>query len=421
MDQKWSDIQSIIRTLDQRLQSWKSLLPVELDFDAGIKDKYVPQRRGLQLFYESSRMTLFRPCLCRFEGRIPHESEESKNFNQDAVRSCLDSARAIVATFSDTPDPSEVYKISPWWNALHYLCEAASILMLEIAYRAQHVPSHVDDIFRDAKKAVRWLRTLSGTSISARKGWEIFDGLLRDVSGLIGQTTNDMDIEAPLPPKWCHKSQDETIPEASSANNSRAPAFHSQPTYGNSSGFSNMPQDTIGDWVQHGQFDHLGEYPPTTYTSFNTNYLQALAPASMAGNLYSRYDEFGPWQGSFSQSNHIPPTQTTRSTNFAHPTHPTNSTQNTENFLFSRGGDWMGSTGTAMGTQELTTSGPVSGIQAPMGLGVESMQSQEGFGGFQSQQDWYMPMEIYPDGAQGRVRVHEDGGGGFGDDNGHGS
>lgn len=92
-------------------------------------DPHIPQRLGLAILFHSARMILCRPCLCRFEGRILNQSTKSKDFNQQAVSTCVHSARTMISLLSWTASPIQrIYSIPPWWHTLHYLCEALSAL-----------------------------------------------------------------------------------------------------------------------------------------------------------------------------------------------------------------------------------------------------------------------------------------------------
>lgn len=71
--------------------------------------------------------------------------------------------------------------------------------MLELAFQSHHLPSEAADILDDAKNGVRWLRTMAGESVSARKAWEIFDCLIRLVAPIISWSVYDMPTEAPIP------------------------------------------------------------------------------------------------------------------------------------------------------------------------------------------------------------------------------
>lgn len=143
MKQKWSDVQKIIRRIDDRLLALRDSLPREFDieFDTWLEPNWQDpnhlSRTGLAMLWNSSRMILFRPCLCRFEGRLNNQSIKSRDFNQNAVENCIHSARkmiALVSWFAGTV--TQLYAcLPPFWNALHYLCEALSVLLLELAFR----------------------------------------------------------------------------------------------------------------------------------------------------------------------------------------------------------------------------------------------------------------------------------------------
>jgi hypothetical protein len=204
--EKWSEVQSTIERIDRRLLAWRDSLPPSFDVDF---DNYSPPdwsdtskslRIGLALLYNSSRMILFRPCLCRFSGRFKTQSATAQSFNQSFVEKCIHSARRTISLLTHpSRTVSLLYSIPPFWDTLHYLCEALSVLMLEMAYRAQHLPRESADILSDAKKGIRWLSDMSEQSVSARKAWEIFDSLVRRVAPLIRWSVFDLPVRAPVP------------------------------------------------------------------------------------------------------------------------------------------------------------------------------------------------------------------------------
>ena len=281
---RWSDVQDIIQQIDARLTSWKQNLPTEFDFDRPQSgDVLGLQRTGLEMFYNSSQMILFRPCLCRFNDRALDKFQESKDFNVICVAKCVQAARDVINAFPSINYPLNVYTIAPWWNTIHYLIEAASVLMLELAYRAEHVPALAADLLTDSKKAVMWLRAMAIESITARKGWEIFDGLLRDVAPNVGGTTDDMPDSAPVPSGWRglrfgYQSQD----------------FRHQERVNQ--------QTAIRAWVDQSRDDHSQyamqqNFPVTPFDTnpANTRYVSNLQTFNPSGQIYGRYDEFGPW------------------------------------------------------------------------------------------------------------------------------
>lgn len=221
---KWNEVQDIIREIDGRLQKWKSNLPDELRFalnESEEEDGHRYQKKGLAVMYHSARMILNRPALCRMEGRIKNESSASQKFNRDAVTKCVDSARALLATIGKPADPTKLYLIPPCWEILPHLCQAVSILMLEISFCAHHIKNEAHEILQDAKDAIQWLRVLSRLSIHARQAWQMHDQALRLVAINIGGDISDMSTEAELPPGWDQQSsknfdpptRQETVPE----------------------------------------------------------------------------------------------------------------------------------------------------------------------------------------------------------------
>ncbi len=292
---KWSEVQDAIRDIDSRLLKWKASLPEEFDFSnpSTQNDSFSLHRTGLSMFYNSSRVTLFRPCLCRFEGRIVNESERSKNFDSNCAATCIESARNILASLPSMSEPAKVYAITAWWNVVHYIVEAGSVLMLELAYRAEHLPSQAEEILADSKKAVLWLRAMSGQSIAARKSWEIFDSLLQRVAPKVGGDTWSMPKTAPVPPGWrwnrfgTHSKHDSSedrssplvtqTPRPHSADPNRMHDWVNQSTYNAQQGYSApAPAGTLGT--------------NTTTIGMIPGFLIGLYPFN---EIYGRYDEFG--------------------------------------------------------------------------------------------------------------------------------
>jgi len=208
---KWHDVQSTIRRINQHLTRWRNSLPAEFDikFDDWSEpdwtNKFTVLRIGLALHYHSSRMILFRPCLCQSDkdSRFGAQSTESQAFNQSAVVNCIESAQCTISMLKGaTRSMRRLYLIAPWWQIIHFLCEAMSILVLEMGYKAQHVRKEAKEILDDAKKGVMWLAKMAGRSISARKAWEIYDILVKATAPMIGWSVFDMANEAPCPPEY---------------------------------------------------------------------------------------------------------------------------------------------------------------------------------------------------------------------------
>ena len=199
----WSEVQDAVRRYNIELKHWQSKLPVELTVlrpqqqmrsaDPGIE---------LAMYYWSIRMILHRPCLCDLEGRIVNESRASRDFNQEAAVACVDAALGLLSLMPDSPNIGEAYRILPWWNLLHYVCQAAAVLILELCLGAQHCPSRVGEILTGLKKAISYLRMMARASLSAYKAWRVCRQLMADSASKLGIDTMDVPSDMPQPPGW---------------------------------------------------------------------------------------------------------------------------------------------------------------------------------------------------------------------------
>lgn len=146
---------------------------------------------GLQ--YHNVRILINRPCLCRFDYRIPNESKRSKTFNRSAAATCISAAREMVALLPDEPNPVGLISISPWWCLLHHLVTAGVILMVEISMRAEHNPQQAEGLLNDSKKVVRWLASMANDSLAAERSWAVLMKLLIISAPKIGRNTADVE------------------------------------------------------------------------------------------------------------------------------------------------------------------------------------------------------------------------------------
>jgi hypothetical protein len=292
---KWSEVQDTIRDIDSRLLKWKASLPEEFDFSnpSTQTDSFTLHRTGLSMFYNSSRMTLFRPCLCRFEGRIVNESERSKIFDSNCAATCIESARNILASLPSMSEPAKIYTITAWWSVVHYIVEAGSVLMLELAYRAEHLPSQAEEILADSKKTVLWLRAMSDQSIAARKSWEIFDNLLQRVAPKVGGETWNMPKTAPVPPGWRWNRFGTRSNRGSGVNYSNEFVTQSQQPY-------SADPNRMDEWVNQSNYDTqqgysapapTGSHAHATTSDVIPSFLSGLYPFN---EIYGPYNEFGP-------------------------------------------------------------------------------------------------------------------------------
>lgn len=110
---------------------------------------------------------------------------------------CVEGAQETLRLIPDETNAVGLIRVGPWWSIVHWLVQAATILMLEISFRAHHMPQDADSIFESSKKAVRWLHALGEDDLSARRAWKLCISVLRDVATKIGRDVNDLPDTAP--------------------------------------------------------------------------------------------------------------------------------------------------------------------------------------------------------------------------------
>ena len=185
-EQTWFDVQNTIRDLGSRLREWRNRLPQELRKEyVGLTEFDGRSRLELSTSFHSLSMTLYRPCLC--EIKIDGESPQSHKFNRDCAKSCVEAALHMVDMLPDTPIGHQVFQVFPWWALLHYTCQAAAVLLLELCLNMQHMPATAGTVMLGLRKALHHLFGLSENSKSALKAWNtlqpLFEKAVQQYSG----------------------------------------------------------------------------------------------------------------------------------------------------------------------------------------------------------------------------------------------
>ena len=189
MSRSWADVQNHIAILNSKIEKWRGELPNVFDFTKKQRDqKFVRQRTSLGFFYYSTLLIINRPCLCRVDTKIPNQSYKAKDFNRETAMKCVHAARDMLEMLPHEPNPVGLYTVAPWWCLVHYLMQAATVLILELSYRSDHMPNEVCETFDTAKKVTDWLRSLSGGNEAARRAWSMCDDQLRKVAPKAGRS-----------------------------------------------------------------------------------------------------------------------------------------------------------------------------------------------------------------------------------------
>ena len=190
MSKPWADVQSTIAALNSKIEKWRAELPIVFDFARRqIDQQFVRQRMSLGFFYYSILTVINRPCLCRLDKGIPDQSEKAHNFNCETAMKCVHAARDMLEMLPQEPNAVGLYKVAPWWCLVHYLMQAATVLMLELSFRCNHMPNEIDGIFESAKIAIDWLGSLSEEDEAAKRAWSLCDEMLPKVALKVGKSS----------------------------------------------------------------------------------------------------------------------------------------------------------------------------------------------------------------------------------------
>lgn len=194
----WADTQDSIAKLDAKLEHWRQSLPHAFDFTKKQREQhFIRQRISLGFFYYSTKTIINRPCLCMVDRRIPHESGKAKDFNRVAAARCVHAARDLIEMLPNEPNAIGLYRVSPWWCLVHHLVQAATVCMIELSFRAHHMPNEADEILEAAKKAVYWLRSMAADNIAAFRAWRLCNHLLRKLAPKVGRDATDLPDNVP--------------------------------------------------------------------------------------------------------------------------------------------------------------------------------------------------------------------------------
>ncbi|KAI9821483.1 MAG: hypothetical protein M1832_003330 [Thelocarpon impressellum] len=291
VNRSWSATQKDMESYNTKLDRWLAELPGPFNFRHAHRDQtFARERMALGMLFWSTRIVLARPCLCKLDGQIPHESSVSKVFNRRTAAGCVHAASELLRLLPDAPDPPGLYAVAPWWGLLHHLSQAASVIMLELAFTAYHVPREAARIFVEARKAVAWLRAMAEESLAADRAWHLLDGLLRRVAPKVGGDTSDMPQEslraapaagsvtfAAIPDlaqvdaaSWAHTTFDDAAAQAQAEafslwqqDQQQAAFFREfEAALGGSVAFSTAPGEDHFSFIEPPMFPQYGVVPP---------------------------------------------------------------------------------------------------------------------------------------------------------------
>ncbi|KAJ0426756.1 fungal-specific transcription factor domain-containing protein [Aspergillus carlsbadensis] len=202
--------QSGIPLYQKKLHTWLVHLQKPfafIDYENGVEvARDCREQVSLAMAYYSAQIVLSRPCLTRpdvKEGtniRFPRS-----RFGNDTAKMCVHSAVALISILPDVPDTRWLLRMTPWWCVLHFIMQAETILLIQLAIGQVPVEDgygnkeerdqgegEVDSydkpevVLEGAKKGARWLYAMAERDASAERAFRITDGLLRRIAAAKG-------------------------------------------------------------------------------------------------------------------------------------------------------------------------------------------------------------------------------------------
>jgi hypothetical protein len=146
---------------------------------------------GLAFQYHSARIMLGRPCLCR-HNTSQRGSDEEKHFTHTMAVSALKSATQMANLIPDGPNTGRSHGAHPWWCLLHYVMQAATVMILELSFGSIHMPEAESSLLQLAKKCVRWLHRKSEHSVASHRAWQLCDSAFRRLAMPMGFNVSDL-------------------------------------------------------------------------------------------------------------------------------------------------------------------------------------------------------------------------------------
>ncbi|KAL8818857.1 MAG: hypothetical protein Q9223_002601 [Gallowayella weberi] len=283
MGQSWASVQALMSKHHDRLERWRSALPTVFDFKKNQRDQeFFRLRMCLGCLYYSTMIVIHRPGLCKIGRKIPDETERSKSIDQANAVSCVFAARSMIDLLPDRPNPDAMYEVMPWWNMLHHLMQAFTVLMLELSLGSMHCPDTAPQLLTAAQKAVGWVQSMSNSDEAALRAWQLSSELLRKIAPRVGGRIDDQ-LRYPA-----QVDRDVPMEDLLLAPASQAPAA--------SSAYYPIASEEEG---QHSGYQPVTTWEPLMFTSYDDYLHSSVLPGSQTADSHYQIphpQQHQPWR-----------------------------------------------------------------------------------------------------------------------------
>lgn len=117
----WNIIQTRIASLMTEMDEWaQDALATAGSGKAMVEGPH--QTKGeiiLFFYYQSARICVTRPCLCRLDRRVEDRNASPSTFVQDTADACIQAALNIASGLPRHTSYRWLYEMGPWWSGIH--------------------------------------------------------------------------------------------------------------------------------------------------------------------------------------------------------------------------------------------------------------------------------------------------------------
>ncbi|KAH7396859.1 hypothetical protein DE146DRAFT_54010 [Phaeosphaeria sp. MPI-PUGE-AT-0046c] len=177
----WESIQTQISSLLMEMDEWaQDALATVTSGNPVVQGPDQTREKTLLFFYyQSARICVTRPCLCRLDRRVDNQGESSASFIQNTADACIQAALNISSGLPKHTSHRWMYGMGPWWSSIHIIMQAITVLLLELTQRTSNLSKDPLHIFAGVENLVQWLETLKAVDRVAENAYRLVCDMLR--------------------------------------------------------------------------------------------------------------------------------------------------------------------------------------------------------------------------------------------------
>lgn len=211
----WDNIEDVVRFYSKKLDCWLSTINNELKFhNNGHRASLSRDQVHLAMRYYSTCISLNRPCLSRpFPPKRNAIRFPRTRFGNDKALACVRSALSLLAIVPDEPDTDWYCTISPWWSMVHFIMQAVTVLLIQLAVglvtarteggddveQVAVAPGMIEEsgvTLSSCKKGLAWLRHMAQDSSASQKGFSLCYDLLVRIASVKNLYIDDVPVSS---------------------------------------------------------------------------------------------------------------------------------------------------------------------------------------------------------------------------------